>query len=55
MLRASRIDPGDHQDVALAKKIEDGLELLPAVGRGAAPLLGADHVAAGGLQRSLLY
>jgi hypothetical protein len=48
------INTGDHQDVALPQKIKNGLELVAALGRGAAAFLGADHFAAGGLQRRLL-
>jgi len=48
------VDPGDHERVALAQEVEQNLELRPAVARGAAPLLGPDHLAAGRSERGLL-
>jgi hypothetical protein len=48
------IDAGDHQHVARAEEVENGLELVAALGGRAAALLGADDFAAGSLQRRLL-
>jgi hypothetical protein len=41
------IDAGHHQHVALAEEIEHAAQFLAPRGRGAAPLLGADHLAPG--------
>jgi hypothetical protein len=54
MLRAEAVDPRHHEHVVLAEEVEHGAQLFAAGGRGAAPLLGADHVATGGAQGRLL-
>ena len=48
------INAGDHQHVAGPEKIEVRLQLLAAGSRRPAALLGADHLTAGRVERSLL-
>jgi hypothetical protein len=42
------VDPSDHQSVALAKKLKQRRQFLPAIGAGSGHLLGPHHGAAGG-------
>ena len=44
------VNAGHHQDVALANKVEQGLEFEAVLEGGAALLLGPDHRAASGLE-----
>jgi hypothetical protein len=48
------IDAGDHKNVAGVQEFQDGPESLTAFGRGPAPLLRPDDLAAGRLKRRLL-
>ena len=48
------IDAGDHQNVAGVQEFEHRAQLLAALGRGAAPLLRPDDLAASGLECGLL-
>jgi hypothetical protein len=41
------VDAGDHQDIAFADEVENGLEFGAARDAGAALLLRTDHVSAG--------
>jgi hypothetical protein len=52
--RARRIHPRDQQHVALADEFEHRPQFSSALRAGAALLLRADDVAAGGAQRALL-
>jgi hypothetical protein len=54
MLWAEAIDAGDHQNVASVQEFQHGVERLPSLGRGAAPLLCPDDLTTGCLERRLL-
>jgi hypothetical protein len=48
------INPGEHENVAAAKEIENGPQFLAAFRRGAGAFLSSDHFATRRLQGSLL-
>jgi hypothetical protein len=48
------VDAGDNQRVAGAQKLQQDVELRAALALRAGPLLGADHLAAGGAEGRLL-